>query len=51
MEVMKQAKTTVITIFHIQIKIVLETGESLSWQLTHTHVDERTNKKYHKRQN
>jgi beta-glucanase (GH16 family) len=51
MEVMKQTKTTVVTIFHIHIKIVLETEESISWQLTHTHVDELTNKKYHKRQN
>ena len=38
-------------IFHIQIKIVLETEESLSRQPTHTHVDEHTNKKHHKRQN
>jgi hypothetical protein len=51
MEVMKQAKTTVVTIVHIQIKTMLETEESISWQPTHTHVDEHTNKKYHKRQN
>jgi hypothetical protein len=51
MEVMEQAKITLVTIFHIQIKTVLETEESISWQMTHTQVDEHSNKKYHKRQN
>jgi len=51
MEVMKEAKTPVVTIVHIQITTVSETEDNIAWYLVYTHVDEHSNKKYHKRQN
>jgi hypothetical protein len=48
---MKQTKTPIVTIVHIQITTVSETEENIACYLTHTHVDEHSNKKYHKRLN